>query len=247
MRLLISVATPDEARAALGGGADLIDAKDPTRGALGAVPPSVLREICGAIGGERPLSAALGDASCVDRVARAAGEAARAGAGYVKVGFAGTSDPAHAARLLAAAMDGVRSTSAEVGVIAAAYADAERAGSVAPMRIIEVAAGVGAAGVLLDTAFKDGGGLFACLSERAVAAWVRAAREAGLLVALAGRLGEGDLCVVRELGADIAGVRGAACEGGRAGRVSRARVAALVRAAHGGTTPPPAPPPRPYA
>src|SRR6185312_12126683 len=37
VRLLISVANADEARAALDGGADIIDAKDPGAGALGSV------------------------------------------------------------------------------------------------------------------------------------------------------------------------------------------------------------------
>jgi uncharacterized protein (UPF0264 family) len=38
MRLLVSVAGPDDARAALAGGADVIDAKDPGRGALAPRP-----------------------------------------------------------------------------------------------------------------------------------------------------------------------------------------------------------------
>ena len=45
MRLLVSVANATEASAALAGGADLIDAKDPLAGALGAVPIAVLAEI----------------------------------------------------------------------------------------------------------------------------------------------------------------------------------------------------------
>src|SRR5207247_7885882 len=61
----------------------------------------------------------------------------------------------------------------------------------------------------------------------AVAAWVAAAHAAGLFAALAGGLSGPDLARARSLGADIVGVRGAACVGGRTGRVSRARVAAL--------------------
>jgi len=63
MRLLVSVAHADEVEAALAGGADIVDAKDPLRGALGAVSPSVLGAIARALGGRRPLSVALGDAS----------------------------------------------------------------------------------------------------------------------------------------------------------------------------------------
>jgi uncharacterized protein (UPF0264 family) len=41
----------------------------------------------------------------------------------------------------------------------------------------------------------------------------------GLFVALAGKLSADDLAFVRDAGADIAGVRGAACQGGRAGSI----------------------------
>src|SRR5438067_2429694 len=60
MRLLVSVADAAEARAALAGGADIIDAKEPRHGALGAVAPDVLRAIRNAVAVRRPVSAALG-------------------------------------------------------------------------------------------------------------------------------------------------------------------------------------------
>ena len=56
MRLLVSVATPEEASAALAGGADVIDAKDPTF-ALGAVSLDILHAIhaiCAGHGPSRP-------------------------------------------------------------------------------------------------------------------------------------------------------------------------------------------------
>ena len=49
MRLLVSVTSAAEASAALAGGADVIDAKDPRRGALGAVSPQTLRAILAAV------------------------------------------------------------------------------------------------------------------------------------------------------------------------------------------------------
>ena len=62
MRLLVSVASPDDAREAVAGGADIIDAKDPGMGALGAVSLTRLGDIREVVGGARPLTAALGDA-----------------------------------------------------------------------------------------------------------------------------------------------------------------------------------------
>ena len=62
MRLLVSVRSQHEAEAALAGGADIIDAKDPHLGPLGSVSIPALREICKVGGHSRPVTAALGDA-----------------------------------------------------------------------------------------------------------------------------------------------------------------------------------------
>jgi uncharacterized protein (UPF0264 family) len=228
VRLLVSVSDAADARAALDGGADIVDAKDPSSGGLGAVEPSVLRAIHAAAHPHRPVSAALGDAWDEGHAERGARAAAAVGLAFVKVGFRHVVSIARVRSLVAAAVRGARAANADTRVIAVAYADAQRAQSVAPDAIHELAASAGAAGVLLDTAFKDGGGLFAYLSPDAVGAWVEAAHAAGLLTAVAGKLDGPALVTARDLGADIVGVRGAACEGGRAGRVSAARVRALA-------------------
>ena len=224
MQLLISVAGPADARAALLGGADLIDAKDPRHGALGPVTLQRLIAIRAAVGGARPLSAAFGDAADAHAIARAMAAAASLGLAFVKVGFAGVTSEARARRLAVAA----RRAATAVGtrLVLVAYADWRRAQSLAPAQILAVAAGVGAAGVLLDTANK-GAPLFALESPTAVAGWIAAAHAAGLFAALAGGLCGPEFTCARAIRADLVGVRGAACVGGRTGRVSRARVAAL--------------------
>jgi uncharacterized protein (UPF0264 family) len=223
MFLLVSVANPADAAAALAGGADLIDAKDPAAGALGAVTPEMLREIQATVAGARPVTAALGDAADEDEVERAAREFAAAGAFFVKVGFAGIGSPARAVALAAAAVRGAGSR----GVVAVAYADAGRAGNLSPAALLDVAARADARGLLLDTADKTGPGLCALQSPLALARLVADAHSAGLFVAMAGKLEEGDLRVVRDAGTDIAGVRGAACLGGRTGVTSAERVRRL--------------------
>ncbi len=59
--MLASVRTLDEALLALAGGADIIDLKDPARGALGALDQATARNIVAAIGGRAPVSATIGD------------------------------------------------------------------------------------------------------------------------------------------------------------------------------------------
>ena len=226
MRLLVSVATADDARAAVDGDADIVDAKDPSAGALGPVSVARLREIRDAVAGALPLTAALGDAVDEAMTERRAREFADAGATLVKIGLFGTARVDRAIELAAAAMRGLSTTTS--GVVLVAYADASADAALAPDDVIEVAARVGARGVLIDTMDKDGPGLLGVMSPENVSRWVTRARAAGLLVAVAGKLTAGDLSVIDRMGADVAGVRGAACLGGRSGQVSAGLVRDLV-------------------
>ncbi len=215
MRLLVSVRDAVEAAVALAGGADIIDAKDPASGALGAVTVDALRAIVAAAGSTRPVTAALGDAIDASATEDAAREFAAAGVAFVKV----------EARGLAAAVRGVRATTrGDCGVVAAMYADGDPDATARFTRVVDAAAAAGASGVLLDTIDKTGPGLLHIVTRARLAACVTAAHARGLFIALAGRLSADDLPVVRETGADIAGVRSAACVGGRTGILSADRV-----------------------
>lgn len=228
MQLLVSVKNAAEARAALLGGADIIDAKDPAAGALGAVTLDVMRGIRRVIPPERLVSAALGDASDEAEVERDARGFTEAGASFVKIGFAGISSQTRVAKLLQCA------ARASSRVVAVAYADA--VDTILPSGLLDQVAAAGAYGVLLDTADKRGPGLRDLIDARALAAWVSDVHSRGLIVAVAGKLGVHDLAFVYDAGADIAGVRGAACDGERNGIVSthevrrlRAHLDSLVR------------------
>ena len=59
--LLASVTGPEEAALVLAHGADIIDLKDASQGALGALPPEVVRATVAAVRGRRPVSAVIGD------------------------------------------------------------------------------------------------------------------------------------------------------------------------------------------
>src|SRR5439155_22965 len=131
MQLLISVAGPAEARAALRGGADVIDAKDPRRGALGPVSPQRLAAIRAAVAGARPLSAAVGDATSEQAVAGAVAAAHSVGVAFVKLGLAGVTSEARADRLAVAARRAVE-TAVVTRLVLVAYADWRSAASLRP-------------------------------------------------------------------------------------------------------------------
>jgi (5-formylfuran-3-yl)methyl phosphate synthase len=271
MRLLVSVADAEDARAAVEGGADIVDAKDPAQGALGPVAPATLEAIVQAVDGARPVSAAVGDALVArpdgDRarallalIAVASGPGARGqrpevrgqrsearsqrpevrgegqraeagevvalpGLAFIKMGFGPGLGRLRAMAHAAAVVDAACTTSC--GVVLAGYADAGP-DHLACDAVIEIALRCGAVGVLIDTLDKRGPGLFATASSATVARWVGAAHDGGLSIALAGSLGVGDVERVRDLDADILGVRGSVCDGGRGGRVSIARVRELA-------------------
>ena len=189
---------------------------------------SLFRDIHASVSGERPVTAALGDAVGEEEIERAARAFAVAGARLVKVGFAGIASAGRVAALIAAAVRGARARGrGPCGVVAVAYADSHCVESIAPAALVDVAARAGAEGVLLDTADKTGPGLRGLMAPAALAILVGRLHERGLFVALAGQLTAGDLPFVRDTGADVAGVRGAACDAGRMGHVSADRVRLL--------------------
>src|SRR4051794_40361758 len=61
MKLLVSVRSAEEALAALEGGADLIDVKEPNRGPLGRADDEVIEAVIKAVDGRAPVSAAMGE------------------------------------------------------------------------------------------------------------------------------------------------------------------------------------------
>jgi (5-formylfuran-3-yl)methyl phosphate synthase len=230
MRLLVSVVDEGEAREAAAAGANIIDVKNPGEGSLGAPSPAVIEGVRAAVPAHLPVSAAIGDMpNLPGTAALAALGAARSGAAFVKVGLWGVSTEAKAVDLLRAVRDGAAGVPGAV-VVAGAYADARRVepAPLEPELLPRVAHAAGARVCLLDTAVKDGCGLLDWLSRDELTSLVADAHDAGLQVALAGALRAEDLAVVRATGADIVGVRSAACgDGRRSGSLEAARVRAL--------------------
>jgi uncharacterized protein (UPF0264 family) len=226
VKLLVSVVDADEARAAAAAGADIVDVKNPAEGSLGAPSPATIEAVRAAVPARLPVSAAIGDMpNLPGTAALAALGAARSGAAFVKVGLWGVANEAEAVALLRAVREAIGAE-----VVAGAYADARRVAPapLAPELLPRVARAAGVKVCLLDTAIKDGRGLLDWLSPDELTSFVDDARAGGLEVALAGALRAEDLPVVQATGADIAGVRSAACgDGRRSGPLEAARVRAL--------------------
>ncbi len=231
LKLLISAINETEAAEAFAGGADIIDVKNPKEGALGANFPWVIKRIREVTPEKVEVSCTIGEMpSLPAAVSLAALGAATTGVNYVKAGLCGVKTPEEAVYLLQNVVKAVREFDSSIKVVATGYADAERAGAVNPLQVPEIAHKAQADIAMLDTAVKDGKSLFAFLTTEQLRCFVDAAHNYGLKVALAGSLKKEDLPAVHALGADVVGLRGAACTSSDRvnGRITSEKVRELV-------------------
>jgi (5-formylfuran-3-yl)methyl phosphate synthase len=231
LKLLISPTNEAEAKEAIAGGADIIDVKNPLEGALGANYPWVIKSIKQLTPKPLEVSCAIGDApNLPGTISLAAFGAASLGVDYIKVGLFGVKTVEEAVFLLKQVAKAAKEVNPTIKVVAAGYADAEKIGTINPALIPEIAHQASAHIVMLDTATKDGSNLFTYQTEKQLKVFVDLAHSLGLQAALAGSLRKQDLVTVYGLGADIAGLRGAACtcSDRNNGHITRELVAELV-------------------
>jgi (5-formylfuran-3-yl)methyl phosphate synthase len=198
--LLASVTGPAEAEIAIAYGADIIDLKDPTQGALGALKRAAVQATLAAIAGRRPTSAVTGDLPMQPLIIYRAVEAmAAAGVDYVKVGLFPDQGREECIRALA-------SLARLTKVVGVMFAD-----SGADVSLVPLMAESGFSGVMLDTANKGNRRLLDHADVASLDAFVRACRDQGLLSGLAGSLEAPDVPRLLMLAPDYLGFRGALC------------------------------------
>lgn len=219
--LLSSVRNTTEAAVALRAGTDWLDVKEPRNGALGAADPAVVRAVVRLTAGRVPVSATIGDTwETPWAIAPAVAEAAATGVDYVKVGVAAGIDDGGVAEALRQCAERVR------GVIVVWMAE-----RLPPDALLDAVANAGVAGMMLDTAVKDGPALTALMTPRELAAFVERVHGHGLLCGLAGRLEVSDIPALIDCGADYLGFRSALCAAGSREQHLDAAAFAHVRSA----------------
>ncbi len=221
VRFLASVTNESEAKLAATCGADIIDCKDPSKGALGALPVDVVRAVRQAAPRDVPVSATIGDLPAEpEPVAHAVSAMAATGADYVKIGFFAGGD--------------VRATIGGLGalplgrakLIGVLLADRDPG-----FTLFDDLRRAGFLGVVIDTAGKDGRTLRDHMSASELRSFVGQAQAAGLLAGLAGSLRIGDIGDLLALEPDVLGFRGALCAGRRReGAIDAAAVRAVRHA-----------------
>jgi (5-formylfuran-3-yl)methyl phosphate synthase len=256
MKLLISVRNVAEALAAAQGGADFIDLKEPRLGALGGLPLDVISSIVKALrqaGHAQTISATIGDVpmQALAEIQKRVQDVAACGVDIVKVGIVAqavapataqavalhdsnsilhnghTTDPSEReadAMALSQATTVLQSLAAcDVCVVPLFIADGGLNFS-----LVQQALGLRFYGVMADTANKTAGSLLDLLPAHSLVQFVAQARQAKVLVGLAGALRQKHLPALRELAPDFVGFRGAVCDDDeRTGALSAVRVAQL--------------------
>jgi uncharacterized protein (UPF0264 family) len=231
VKLLVSPRDEVEALEVVAGGADIVDVKNPAEGSLGANLPWVIRRIKKTVPTGIEISVAIGDVpNLPGTVSLAALGAATLGANYVKVGLSGPRTIDEADHLMECVVRTVKDFDSGIKVVAAGYADWERAGTINPALMPDIAERSKSSVAMIDTKVKDGKRLFDFLPQEELKDFVERCHGLGLLAALAGSLQKEDVPVLARLGADIIGVRTAVCEGKNriSGHITRSRVRELA-------------------
>ncbi len=226
--LLVSVRSAAEAVAALAGGADVIDVKEPDHGPLGAADPDTMTEILCVVRGQVLVTAAAGE--LLDTGTRGAMrivESLPSGISLCKIGLHGCRDVPGWDELWSLAVARGRAQANPAGPVAVVYADWLTARAPTPLEVLRIAVRLGCSALLIDTWDKFAGNLFEHWSLGKLDRFIAQVRARRMAVVLAGSLSGSSLTTAAQLAPDLVAVRGAACENGRRGTIVAERVAAL--------------------
>jgi dihydroneopterin aldolase len=215
--MLASVANAEEAALVARIGADIVDFKDPSRGAIADVEPEVAAAGVRAVAGAALTSATLGDPPYEGESLIARARAFRAaGVDMLKLAI-----DAPALKALRAPLSEIAHGGALIGML---FADENP-----DFELLAPLKALGFSGAMLDTRRKGEGRLINHLDLARLAAFCARCRGLGLTAGLAGSLEPPDIPRLLLAGADALGFRGALCAGReRAAGIDR-EAAMLVR------------------
>jgi len=223
--MLASVNSLQEAQLALDAEVDIIDLKQPSKGALGALEIDLIKTIVTAINGVCPISATIGDLPMQpDSVFKAVDDMVNTGVDYVKIGFFPDGDWLATLQKLHSNADIWQQRHA--GLIAVLFADTQP-----DLTILSTLKNSGFKGVMLDTMDKQKGSLTQVMALATITQFVKLTRQHQLLCGLAGSLKADDIAKLMPLNPDYLGFRGALCnQHNRTAQLSQSAVIKIKQA-----------------
>lgn len=238
-KLLVSVRNACEAKAAIDGGCDILDVKEPENGPLGragddewqAISDLFARDECPGV----PLSLALGELHQIMSLEAMTHQPLPipANVSFVKAGLSQASE-AWEKELeqlkVSIAHSGQQSAPKQVMV---AYADFERVAAPPIDEVLQAAISLQSPVLLIDTFVKDSENLLTWMSGRELQRIADRCQQHGIRLALAGSLRVDDLNELADIPFDIIAVRTAVCEReDRLAEVTKVAVANFRRQLH---------------
>ncbi len=200
--MLASVRNLEEAKAVFLGGADIIDLKEPGKGALGAVPLQTQHLVVDELWEKCVISATIGDLPADQiLIEKHVLQTAETGVDYVKVGmFSDRHIENCLPHLIHCANKGI-------AIIAVFFADMDFDTDY----VIQISKHAHLKGVMLDTAKKGHGKLLDYKNILHLEYFVNRAKQNGLITGLAGSLTIDDIPVMLKANPDYIGFRTALC------------------------------------
>ncbi|RLA17184.1 MAG: hypothetical protein DRQ62_15280 [Gammaproteobacteria bacterium] len=205
-KMLASVNSLQEAQIVQQTDVDIIDLKQPTLGALGALDTAQVKKIVTALAQSHAVSATVGDLPMqADLIISAVQNMANTGVDFVKIGFFPDQDWHDVIKNLQSL---IQQSLAQkpLRLIAVLFADQQP-----DLETVELFSQAGFEGVMLDTMDKSRGSLTQVMPLAVIQDFVKSSKQHHLLCGLAGSLRATDVPALRLLGADYLGFRGALC------------------------------------
>ncbi len=197
-KMLASVNCLAEAIMAEQANVDIIDLKQPSLGALGALETTLVSTIVNSSQLSKAISATVGDLPMqADTIFNAVEKMAATGVDYVKIGFFPDGDWLPVIQQLA---------QTEIKLIAVLFADQNP-----DLDRLKDFAKANFTGVMLDTMDKQNGSLTQVMPLKKIEYFVEQSKKYKLLCGLAGSLRLQDIATLKPLQADYLGFRGALC------------------------------------
>jgi (5-formylfuran-3-yl)methyl phosphate synthase len=204
-KLLISVTSISEAKIAIENGADMIDLKDPSLGALGALPIEIISDVVVFVKSQNreniQTSATIGDIPMLPSLIH--GHVTKlidTRVDFIKIGFFECED-------YQPILETMRQvTQLGTKLIAVLFAEFKY-----PAELLSSLKSAGFAGVMLDTATKNGQTLFNYYSKEQLKEFALAASKQDLLLGLAGSLKLQHVVMLKEVSPTYTGFRGGVC------------------------------------
>jgi len=200
---LASIQSLQEAQTILNTLPDILDLKDPSKGALGALSIDNVAEIVRFIDKRCLVSATIGDLPMDAKLINQAILAmATTSVDYIKIGLFPDAN-------LAKCINELASTTQQINtpIIAVLFADQHY-----DSEYLHLLSLSGFKGVMVDTAIKDGKSLRNHWSLSQLKDFISTAQQYNLLCGLAGALRQDDIPTLKLLGADYLGFRSALCQ-----------------------------------